>query len=284
MDRSGRESGVVWDEAGLIISFALSRDASTLVVSRSQSNGRQNLWVRDLVRGSTARLTFEEADHYDPRWSPDNGHVIFDSTRDPARSPFKVSLPASEPAQVFKFDGMMFSLHDWSPDGRYLLYSDSNKPELWVRPLSGDQKPVLVARPMSGYVDQAQFSPDGRWIAFHANDSGRFEVNVIPFPPTGDKWQISTAGGGQPTWRRDGRELYFLALDATLMAVDIRPAAKFEWGEPRPLFKTPLSVGYDVEQYAPAPDGKRFLFQVPNLQGSKVPFAVILNWTSLLKK
>jgi eukaryotic-like serine/threonine-protein kinase len=153
-----------------------------------------------------------------------------------------------------------------------------------VRPLSGDQKPVLVARPLSGYPDQAQFSPDGRWIAFHANDSGRSEVYVVPFPPTGDKWQISTAGGGQPTWRRDGRELYLLAPDATPMAVDIRPAAKLEWGEPRPLFKTPLSVGYNVEQYAPAPDGKRFLFQVPNLQGSKAPFAVILNWTSLLKK
>ena len=121
MDRSGRESGVVWDEEGLIISFALSKDAGKLVVSRSQSNGRQNLWVTDLARGSTARLTFEEADHYDPRWSPDSRQVIFDSTRDPARSPFKVSLQASDPSQVFKFDGRMFSLHDWSPDGRCLV-------------------------------------------------------------------------------------------------------------------------------------------------------------------
>jgi Tol biopolymer transport system component len=133
-------------------------------------------------------------------------------------------------------------------------------------------------------VNQAQFSPDSRWIAYNTNESGRYEVKVVPFPPASDKWQISTAGGMQPTWRGDGRELYFLTPDATLMAVDIRPGSKFEWGETHRLFKVELNVNPAVEQYAPAPDGKRFLFVLPASEASTAPFNIILNWTALLNK
>ena len=143
---------------------------------------------------------------------------------------------------------------------------------------------MLVVRLLSGIVDQGQFSPDGRWIACNTNESGRYEVKVVPFPPTSDKWQISTAGGVQPTWRGDGRELYFLTLDGTLMAVDVRPGKTFEWGEARPLFRTQLSVLYNTEQYAPAPDGDRFLLVAPASEGSTPPFIITLNWTALLKK
>ncbi len=124
-------------------------------------DGQQNLWVMDLLRASKTRLTLDEANHVDPRWSPDGRQVIFGSTRDPSRSPFRVSLPSSNPEQVFKFDGKIFSLDDYSPDGRYILYHDSLKPELWALPLTGDRKPMLVTRSLSGVVDQAQFSPDG---------------------------------------------------------------------------------------------------------------------------
>jgi hypothetical protein len=105
---------------------------------------------------------------------------------------------------------------------------------------------------------------------------------VIPFPPTGDKWQISTAGGVQPTWRADGRELYFLTLDATMMAVDIHPEKHFEWGKVHQLFYSQISISEEREQYVPAPDGRRFLFVKPLAAGS--PFNVVLNWTSLLNK
>ncbi len=282
-DRSGRKLGMV-GQPGLYPTFDLSKDARLLVVSKTQSDGHQNLWVIDLARESTTRLTVEPADHDDPRWSPDGRQVIFGSTIDPTRSPFQVSLPGSKPAQVFKFEGKQFALDDWSPDGRHLLYHDSNQPELWALPLGGDRKPMLIVRSLSGYVDQARFSPDGRWIAYNTDESGRMEVKVVRFPPTSDKWQISTAGGVQPTWRGDGRELYFLEPDATLMSVDVQPGSIFEWGTARPLFKTPLNVIAMMEQYAPAPDGKRFLIVAPDPDSLSAPFTVFLNWTALLKK
>jgi Tol biopolymer transport system component len=278
VDRHGRELARI-GEPGNYQTFDLSKDASRLVASRVQPGGKQNLWIVGLLRGSTTRLTLEEANHTDPRWSPDGRQVIFTSTRDPSRSPFRVSLSSPDPERVFKFEGRQFGLDDWSPDGRYLLYHDSDRNQMWALPLEGDQKPVLAVRSLSGVIDQGQFSPDSRWIAYHTNESGRYEVKVVPFPPTGDKWQVSTAGGVQPTWRGDGGELYFLAADTTLTAIDIRLGAKFELGMPRPLFKIPHALNVSVEQYAPAPDGNRFLLMME----SSPPFTVVLNWTALLK-
>jgi eukaryotic-like serine/threonine-protein kinase len=106
----------------------------------------------------------------------------------------------------------------------------------------------------------------------------------VPFPPTNDKWQISTAGGAQPTWRGDGRELYFLTSDGTLMAVDVRPGKTFEWAEARALFKTKLDVGYEMEQYLPAPDGRRFLFLKPAEGAQSAAATIVTNWPSLLKR
>ena len=282
-DRGGRVLGMVGDP-GDYLTFDLSKDTNHLVVSKSQQEGQQNLWLMDLLRGSTTRLTIEEALHSDPRWSPDGRKIIFGSTRDPSRSPFQLSLPGSAPEQIFKFDGKAFALDDWSPDGRHLLYHDASCPELWALPLAGGRKPFLVTRSIAGFVDQARFSPDGHWVAYNTNESGRFEVKIVPFPPTGDKWQISTAGGGQPTWRRDGRELYFLTPDGTLTAVDVRRDKTFAWGEARPLFKTQLNVSYEMEQYLPAPDGKRFLLLGPAAEDLRAPFTVLVNWTALLKK
>jgi serine/threonine protein kinase len=283
VDRTGRELSRI-GEPGEYPTFDLSRDARQLVVTKALPNGQQNLWVMDLLRGSETRLTLNNERHTDPRWSPDGRQVIFTSSRDPSRGPYQVSLPSSDPVQVFKFSGTSFALDDWSLDGRHLLYHDGGHSELWALPLSGDRKPMLVTRSLSGTPDQAGFSPDGRWIAYNTNESGRYEVKVVPFPPTGDKWQISAAGGVQPTWSGDGRELYFLAPDATLMAVDIRTGAKFEWGVPHPLFKAPLNVNQVMEQYAPAPDGKRFLLVAPASEISSAQFNVVLNWTSLSKK
>jgi len=196
-DRSGRELEAI-GEADIYPTFDLSGDGGRLVVSRGPlGSSKTNLWAVDLLRGAFTRLTMDDAAHVDPRWSPDARQVIFGSTRDPMRSPFKVSIPNSKPEQVLKYEGRVFSLDDWSADGRHLLYHDANQPELWAVPLSGERKPVLVTRSLAGFVDQAQFSPNGRWIAYNTNESGRHEVKVVPFPPTGEKWTISAAGGVQ---------------------------------------------------------------------------------------
>jgi eukaryotic-like serine/threonine-protein kinase len=284
VDRTGRELNRI-GEPGQIQTFDLSRDGRQLVVSKSVAMGQQNLWIFDLLRGSQDRLTLKSERHTDPRWSPDGRQVMFTSSRDPSRGLYQISLPASDPVQVFQFSGAQFGLDDWSPDGRYVLYHDGGRPELWALPLSGDRKPMVVTRSLSGTPDQARFSPDGRWIAYNTNESGRYEVKVVPFPSTDQKWQISIEGGLQPAWSGNGRELYFLARDAVLMAVDIHADAKFEWGEPHRLFKTSLStLSVGMEQYAPSPDGQRFLLVAPSSEISSTQFNVILNWTALLKR
>ncbi|MBN2318592.1 MAG: PD40 domain-containing protein, partial [Acidobacteria bacterium] len=286
LDREGRELEVVLgpDEYP---TFDLSRDGSYLVYAKGPLTGSEtNLWVKDLLRGPTGRLTAENAAHVDPRWSPEGDQVIFGSTADPSRSPFLTAFPGSPPVQVFKHEGGQFALDDWSPDGKYLLYHNTHLPELWVRPLEGDQKPEVVVRSLAGFADQGQFSPDGRWIAYNSDESGQHQVFVIRFPPTpaAEKRQISVNGGVQPTWRGDGRELYFLTADGTIMAAEVMPGETFEYKDPRPLFKTHLSLINDREQYVPSPDGKRFLFALPSVEDASRSFDVILNWTTLLEQ
>lgn len=132
-------------------------------------------------------------------------------------------------------------------------------------------------------MDQSRFSPDGRWIAYNSNESDKNQVYVTKFPTTGERWQVSADGGVQPMWRRDGRELYFLGLDSTMFAVEIRPAANFEAGVPRPLFHAPVgAVNPNIEQYATV-DGNRFLI-LKQIERQARPIHVIVNWPALLKK
>jgi serine/threonine protein kinase len=164
VDRGGQELNIIGESAAYS-TFDLSNDGTRLVVAKGYGGGETNLWVMDLLRGSTTRLTLEEADHTDPRWSPDGRSVMYKSTAESLMRLFEVSLQSPNPMQVFKYDGWMFGLDDWSPDGRSLLYHPSG-PELWLLPLTGDRKPMLVTRSLSGSIDQAQFSPDGHWIAY----------------------------------------------------------------------------------------------------------------------
>ena len=132
---------------------------------------------------------------------------------------------------------------DWSPDGRFLLYRSIDPKtgsDIWALPLDGDRKPFPVVQTNFDERD-GQFSPDGKWIAYQSNESGRFEIYVQPFPGPGGKSQVSTNGGAQVRWRRDGKELFYIALDGRLMAVPIRLASNgqaVEAGTPVPLFAT----------------------------------------------
>jgi hypothetical protein len=203
----------------------------------------------------------------DPRWSPDALTLIFGSLRDPARSPHRVGLTADAPVRLFAYPGRIFPLDDWSRDGRWLLYHDARVPELHAHEVDRTHtptgKPVLAARALTGIIDQGQFSPDSKWIAYNSDETGTHEVYVVPFPSTGERVTISRGGGSQPTWRADGKELYFLA--------------------PVDLFRPRLAgVSTSIEQYAPHPDGKRFV--VLDIVGGdrNLSMGLVLNWESLL--
>jgi Tol biopolymer transport system component len=146
-----------------------------------------------------------------------------------------------------------------------------------VLPLSGERKPApFLVRPFTYH--QGQISPDGRWVAYNANESGRPEVYVQDFPKPTGKWQISTGGGIEPRWRRDGRELFYIA-DRKFMAVDVRTdGTAFQAGVPRPLFETDLDQRILRNHYVVSADGQRFLVIVPAAQGSVTPLTVVVNW------
>jgi hypothetical protein len=142
---------------------------------------------------------------------------------------------------------------------------------------------VVVARALTGIIDQGRMSHDGRWVAYNSTEGGPAEVYVVPFPATGDRWQVSAGGGAQPMWGPKDRELYYLALDGTLMAVPIRAGAGFSAGPAVRLFQSPLrSVSGDNEQYAVAPDGTRFLFAPFTADAKPDVVTVLTNWMSLL--
>ena len=179
---------------------------------------------------------------------------------------------------------------DWSQDGRWLVYYEVNPTtgrDLWAIDLtSPDRTPRVVAKTPAEEV-LAQFSPDGRWVAYQTNESGRFEVVAQPFPDGGGKWQVSTTGGVAPRWRADGKELYFLAPDAAMMAVPVTAAgSSFEVGAPVTLFPTRIVTGGTVAQnraqYAVAPDG-RFLINTV-LDEAAAPITLMLNWNPDAKK
>jgi hypothetical protein len=191
---------------------------------------------------------------------------------------------------VFKSNEPKFA-QDWSRDGRFLLYSTgSGNLDLWMLPLDGEPKPQkYVATEFN--ESQGRFSPDGRFVAYSSNASGRSEVYVQPFPNAAEgKWMVSTGGGSAPRWRRDGKELYYISADSKMMAVEVSTAPTFKKGVPKELFPAPIWGGgttTNVTRYDVTADGQRFLINaVPSEAsgGEVTPITVILNWPQLLKK
>ena len=170
------------------------------------------------------------------------------------------------------------NMGDWSPDGRFILYSSQNPKtarDIWALPLDGDRKPFVVVQ--TGFDEAgARFSEDGRWIAYQSNETGQVEVFVQPFPGPGRSWQISTNGGAGAEFRADGRELYYRAPDNRLMAAPLTLDAKgvtVDAGNPVALF--PLRPG---AAYTATSDGQRFLINQPTGDATASPITVVLNW------
>ena len=167
-----------------------------------------------------------------------------------------------------------------SRDGRFLFTAAVGNSRIWVVPLFGDRKPFPY--PHTEFQEsQPRLSPDSRWLAYTSDESKRKEIHVVSFPQPGGKWQISTEGGQSPAWSRDGRELYYYSLDNKIMAVEIRPGARFQFGAPKALFGVPVSVrrgtGFEVSG-----DG-RFLLPALVEPQATTPMTVVLNWYRMLK-
>jgi dipeptidyl aminopeptidase/acylaminoacyl peptidase len=278
-------------------SVALSPDGTRALVSaRSSPSQNQALWLVDLSRGTSRPLELDPSvDNGNAVWSPDGHSIIYGSTQAGQTTQIyrkELSGPASP--EILPTPGEWKFPRSWSPDGRFLLYQSmggSTRGDLWVLPLKGRQKPVPFAR--TGFDEgEGVFSPDGRWVAYASNESGRCEVYVRPFSQNslgegssnaGTKWLVSDNGGTYPMWRHDGKELYYIDLDGKVMAVKLTAERAFQTGVPKPLFQGPERGSVDDPySWAPSPDGKRFLFLVPEMKDSAA-FTIVLNWQAALK-
>ena len=245
--------------------------------------GNIDIWLADLVRNGMIRFTFDSAIDNGPVWSPDGMRIVFESTRKgPYNLYVKPSSGAGTEELLLESPNNKF-VEDWSKDGQFLLYSEADPKagrHLWVLPMTGnDRKPMQVAKTPFDELN-GQFSPDGRWVAYEASESGRFEIVVQPFPMASGKCQVSTGGGTQPRWRADGKELYFIAPDGKLMAASVTASgATFAAGTPVPLFSaSPVpGAGTNKQEYMVSRDG-RFLINQPVESFTTTPITLILNW------
>jgi eukaryotic-like serine/threonine-protein kinase len=295
-DRAGKQLGTVgapgddW--------FSLSPDGKRVAVRRGSAN--TDIWLLNLARGTASRLTFDSADDGSPIWSPDGSRIVFHCTREGKPSICqKASSGVGNEEVLLKSDEYVSST-DWSSDGRFLLLGNQTPKKNWelrVLPLEGDRKPFpfLHRQFNDGW---GKFSPDGRWVAYASDEAGRREIYVQPFHPSlgqeaatgpGGKWQISTEGGDFPSWRRDGKELFYIAPDHNLMAVQVKTEATegrpaLEAGVPRTLFDTGTSEAI-LFPYAATADGQRFLINTVAAGEQKAQsLTVVVNWVSGLKK
>jgi serine/threonine protein kinase/Tol biopolymer transport system component len=282
-NRVGKVVGVAGESDPYLFYPELSPDGRRVALQRSVTQNFVDVWLTDLVRGGTTRFTFDPAIDGAPLWSPDGISIAFASNR---KGPYGLYLKPSSGAgaeQLLLETPNHSYPQDWSKDGRFLLYSQTDPKtgrDLWALPMTGnDRKPIAVVNTRFEELN-GQFSPDGRWVAYETNESGRFEIIVQPFPVPSSKWPVSTGGGIQPRWRADGKELYFIGLDRKLMAASVTASGvTFAVGTPVALFPAPPLVpgaGFNKHQYAVSSDG-RFLINQAVEESTTTPITVILN-------
>jgi Tol biopolymer transport system component len=281
VDRTGKRLEWVGEPVSSPLWPRLSPDEKRVALSV-----QDDIWVRDLVRGLSTRITFHSGGRgFAPVLSPDGGRIVYSSNSGGADDLYvKSANGTGQEERLLKTINFRFA-SDWTAGGQWLLYSENDlktKDDLWVLPMEGERKPVVFLRSEFNERDGA-FSPDGNWIAYASDESGRYEIYVQPYPATGAKWQVSKDGGHWPRWRADGRELYWLEADGTLMAAEVSAAPAFRPGIPQPLFETRIQDL--LERYAVSRDGKRFLVPMPveETEGAR-PLTVIQNWLAGAKR
>jgi len=286
-DRAGKRLSAI-GEPGAYRQPQVSPDGSKAVVERLDLRGRaSDIWLYDLARGGSSRLTFGPGWQYIPVVSGDMRRIAFSNLGKAADLVQKSTSGAGE-AELLLSSAPWKYFSDWSHDGKFALFVQMDAgtgEDVWVLPVSGDRKPFPFLRTQFS-EEQAQFSPDGKWIAYASDETGRPEVYVQSFPAAGVKLRISNNGGTQPRWRGDGKEIFYLGADRTMMSVNVNSGEHFEAATPNALFATRMDseLGpYMAFTYAVTADGKRFLLLDP-VGDENSAIAVALNWTAGLSR
>lgn len=287
--RDGRPAGIFGQLTGAH-TIALAADETSVALETSGGASGNAVWIHDGARGTRTRLTFDKSAQGHPVWSPEGRRLVFfdgqpgsmtrllikvvNGTRDaePLLGPNDQTPTTKQPT-------------DWSRDGRYIVYEELSGDrgfELKYVDLNGDRKPaVAISTPFSERL--GQLSPDGKLIAYEANESGEPQIYVAPFPDASMRWTISNRGGVKPRWSYNGRELVFVDLDGTLQSVAINLSGGFRAGVPTPLFAL-NGIDTDGYNYAISRDGTRFLVMRPSQKGPQPRINVIMNWPATVAR
>jgi len=285
LDREGKDAGRVGEPADYA-DLALSPDGARAAVSvMDTGTGTRDIWMFDLARGLRQRVTFDPGDDIAPAWSrPGADRLLFSSRRQGSTHLYETSLRGAGGDALLFEDNLGKYASSVSQDGAFLAYVGGGgilrRSDIWVLALRGDRRAFpLLETPF--VESQPQFSPDGQWLAYMTNESGRQEVYVRPYSRDGERLQASTAGGGWPRWRRDGKEIYYLAPDRTLVAVPVtRQGSRLEIGAGRPLFtvRTRPQARLDAYNYDVSADGRRFLVNTFVEQSTAAAINLVINW------
>ncbi len=284
VDRAGHDVRTV-GEPGAYSGQTPSPDGKRIAVEAGTVN--PDIWTIESGRNVTTRFTFSAAQDYWPVWSPDGTRIAYTSDQMGTYAVFVKPATGARPESLLSQVSVPIGPSDWSSDGRYLacMVQVAGGWDIWIQPTAGGQAYPLLATPFREF--EPRFSPDGRWIAYSSNESGRREVYIQPFPGLGGKWQVSSQGGRDPHWRRDGKEIYFLSLAGAITAVDVAGTAGTDLvlGPPRVLFTGVLANDNPIgNNYVVSADGQRFLIRKTIRAGELPATTVFMNWTSVFAK
>jgi Tol biopolymer transport system component len=285
VDRQGREEAIKVPPRAYAYA-RLSPDGTRVALDiRDQEN---DIWVWNLERQTLSRLTFDPGLNRGPVWTPDGKRLAFSAQREGSENIYWQAADGSgAPEQLTKIpNGSVIPLA-FSLDGSQLLFTEAAGPlDVSLLRLNGGRKPELLLH-NSFNESNAEISPNGRWLAYESDESGRNEIYVRPFPDVNaGRWQVSTDGGTRPLWNPNGRELFYYVPPGTLMAVRVEPGPSFAAGPPSVIFQGEYDSRYSGRQYSVSPDGKRFLMikdAGSNTGASPREINVVLNWTEELK-
>jgi Tol biopolymer transport system component len=279
-DRSGRDLDTLGDP-GDYSNPALSPGGDRVTFSLADPrSSKVDIWVRDLARGVSSRFTLGPGTNLRPIWSADGATIVFASDRGGIYDLYEKPVKGSGEEKLLLHSEENKSAASWTSDGKYIAYASQNPKtqwDLWALPTFGDKKPIPIA--VTPFIEQnPMFSPDGKYVAYISNESGRNEIYVQTFPEPSGKWQVSNGGGSDPSWRGDGKELYYRSPDQKLMAVDIRLGSDFQAGVPHALFPIQVRTGAPRNKYTPSADGQRFMVAAPLGRDAMSPTTIVLNW------
>jgi Tol biopolymer transport system component len=289
IDRHGTQLGTVGEPAfyGAPILSPDGKRTAVVVWNLESHTLAMATWLIDVATGMATRLTVDPRPNFMPLWSPAGDRVAFASRHGDVNNLVQKAVNGIASEHLVFEPQTQVLPEAWSSDGRLIFYSVYAKDtgyDTWALPLFGDRKPFPVLRSEHSEA-QAQLSPDGRLLSYTSDETGQLQVYVTSFPSRKGTRQISVGGGGDARWRRDGRELFYIASDGRLMAVAIDPEPNFTHGAPQPLFQTRIRLLWEDmrNHYDVTADGQRFLFTVPVDDARTTPFTVVTPWRPALR-